>query len=539
MDSRNSSLKSTVLFSAVIVSLGTFNYGFNASSLNIPENYVRYCYDVPPGIVTYYPNSSLPQCIPMSDWIWGLATGFFAIGGLLGSLLANPLTERLGRRDTMLVVNIAFFIGALLLSLSTTSAQFALGRLFVGIGAGGMTVAVSMYIAETTPSRYRGTMGSCLQLFITIGIFIVEIVGLGTSSYIGWRIVVMLTIVPSIIQIICLPMCVRSPRWLITKGRIDEARESLLRLRHGDIEQEFAEMILSSTTTTTTIKMDVASHHHHDMDSHKEDIEKECHQDKEEDDDKDHDSAAGFKNSSSTINVSNDPCQTEISLHIFQIIKIPVLAKLTVKVLLIHIFSQITGINAIMNYSTSIFETTFQENAKYATIGVGALNVLMTLVGSFLIDRLGRKLLLIISSAGMCIFGILEMIGLLYNNGALQVVCVLLFVAFFAMGLGIIPYVYTTEVYPTYAVSGASSAASVFNWLFNFIIVLIFPTLKGHLGPYVFLVFAGIAFISLIYFIFFIPETKQKSIEDIGKAFGWYGLDPTNHTQEHKADLEL
>lgn len=433
----------------------------------------------------------------------------------------------------MLVVNVTFFIGALLLSLSTTSAQFALGRLIVGIGAGAMTVAVSMYIAETTPSRYRGTMGSYLQLFITIGIFIVEIVGLGTSSYIGWRIIVMLTIVPSIIQIICLPLCVRSPRWLIAKGRIDEARESLLRLRHGDIEQEFAEMISSSSTT---IKMDDINNHRHIMDPHKED-EKEYHQDKEVD--KDHDSAAGFKNSSPTITVADNPSQTEITLHFFQIIKIPVLAKLTVKVLLIHILSQITGINAIMNYSTSIFEATFQENAKYATIGVGALNVLMTLVGSFLIDRLGRKLLLIISSAGMCIFGILEMVGLLFNNGALQVVCVLLFVAFFAMGLGIIPYVYTTEVFPTYAVSGASSAASVFNWLFNFIIVLIFPTLQRNLGPYVFLIFAGIAFVSLIFFIVFIPETKQKSIEDIGKYFGWYGLDPTNHTQNHKANLEL
>jgi hypothetical protein len=127
----------------------------------------------------------------------------------------------------------------------------------------------------------------------------------------------------------------------------------------------------------------------------------------------------------------------------------------------------------------------------------------------------------------MCLFGVLETIGLRFDIGALQVVCVLLFVASFAIGLGIIPFLYTAEVYPTYAVSGASSAALTVNWLCNFIIGLIFPTLQNACGPYVFLIFAGIALFTCIFLILFIPETKQKSIEDIGRQVGWYHVDPT------------
>ncbi|CAO3599952.1 unnamed protein product [Absidia cylindrospora] len=503
MDSRNSNLKPIVVFAAMMASLGALNAGFNTSSLNIPGNSVRYCPDVPKGVQTYFPNSPFPQCIPMSDWIWGVTTGMFAVGGLLGALMAGPLAEKLGRRDSMVVINASFFIGAILLSLATSSAQFAIGRIFVGIGAGFNTVVISMYIAETTPPKYRGTMGSMLQLFMTIGIFVIELIGLGTSSAIGWRIVVMLTIVPAICQIFTLPLCPRSPRWLISKGRIDEARESLLKLRNGDIEEEFADMVVAlSKGGNKDTKTATAG---------------------------DSDSAAGFQAAPAA--AAAEP-EMEVSLNFFQIMRIPILAKLSCKVMLIHAVSQLTGINAIMYYSTNIFENSFGDDARYATVGVGALNMLMTFVALALVDRLGRKMLLTLSAAGMCLFGVLEMIGLLFNIGALQVVCVLLFVASFAIGLGIIPFIYTAEVYPTYAVSGASSAALTVNWLCNFIIGLIFPTLQNACGPYVFLIFAGIAFVTVFFLIFFIPETKQKSIEDIGREVGWYNVDPTQVMNE-------
>ncbi|KAI9314302.1 general substrate transporter [Dichotomocladium elegans] len=482
-----SDLRPYVVFCALIASLGAFNNGVNTSSLNIPGDYVRNCPGVAPGVVTYYPNSSLPQCIPMSDWIWGVATGMFAVGGLVGAMVAGPLAERFGRRDSMILMNVSFLIGAALISTSTTSGQFAVGRIFVGIGSGFMTVVISMYIAEISPAKYRGGLGCMLQLLMTIGIFVIEAIGIGLRSAVGWRVATMITIAPMIIQIALLPFCVRSPRWLISKNRIDEARAVMLRLRNGEIEEEFSEMVLGLSS------------------------------DGGEMDKKTQDSANLKKNGDAVMS-------SEESLSFLEVIRIPVLLILTIKMMIIHASSQLTGINAIMYYSTSIFSTSFGSDAPYVTLGVGALNIVMTLIGLALVDRLGRKILLIISSAGMCLFGTIMCIALHFEVSALQVVCVMLFVSSFAVGLGTIPFLITAEVYPTYAVGAASSSALVVNWLCNFIIGLIFPTLQAACHEYVFLIFVGIAFVVTVFIAMFVPETKQKSIEELGRHLGWYDL---------------
>ncbi|KAI8379330.1 general substrate transporter [Radiomyces spectabilis] len=489
MDSRHAGLRPFVVFCVVIASLGAMNNGFNTSSLNIPASAIRKCPGVPEGQVTYYPNSPLPQCLPMGDWIWGVATGMFAIGGLLGAMMCGPMSQKFGRRDSMIIINISFFIGAILLSTSVHSAQFAIGRIFVGIGAGFMTVVISMYIAETSPPKYRGALGSFLQLFVTLGILIIEAIGLGLTSAVGWRIVVVITVVPAIIQMICLPFCARSPRWLINHNRIDEARLELLRLRKGDVEEEFADILLNLSkgggSKTAREKQQQQGEQAHP---------------------------------------SNDS-QSEVSLTFWQVMSIRVLAILTLKMMVVHMAGQLTGINAVMYYSTSIFENSFGDDAKYVTVGVAGLNVFITLIGLALIDNLGRKKLLLISSTGMCIFATLITIGLRFNVGPLQVVCVMLFVASYAVGLGMVPFIITAEVYPTYAVGAASSAALMVNWLCNFIIGLVFPALQSACGPYVFLIFTGITFFVTIFIIFFVPETKQKSIEDLGRELGWAGLD--------------
>ncbi|KAI9012052.1 general substrate transporter [Phycomyces nitens] len=504
MNSKDAKLRPFVIICVIIASLGALNNGFNTSALNIPGNSVKSCPGVDAGVITYYPNSSLPQCIPMGDWIWGVATGMFAVGGLVGAMISGPAAEKLGRRDSMLVLNISFFIGAVLLSTSTTSAQFAIGRIFVGIGSGFMTVVISMYIAEISPPAYRGALGSFLQLFMTIGILIIECIGIGLSSAIGWRVVTVITIVPAIVQMICLPFCPRSPRWLINQNRIDEARTQLLRLRNGDIEEEFADMILGLTKgggKKAPVDVDASASNDVDKDS----------------------ATSGFDNRRQE--ASNEPFEGEVSLTFLQVMSIPVLALLTMKMMVVHASSQISGINAVMYYSTTIFEVSFDDDAKYVTLGVSALNVCMTFVGLALVDRLGRKMLLLISAIGMCIFAVVMTISLIYTVSALQVVCIMMFVASYAVGLGMIPFIITAEVYPTYAVGAASSAALVINWLCNFIIGLVFPALQSACGSYVFLIFAGICFCIAIFIFFFVPETKRKSIEELGKELGWANLD--------------
>ncbi|ORE05188.1 general substrate transporter [Rhizopus microsporus var. microsporus] len=493
MDSRNASLRPFVVFCAMIASLGAFNSGFNTSSLNIPGGAVRNCPGVAPGVVTYYPNSPLPQCLPMSDWIWGVATGMFAVGGLIGAMANSYMAKRFGRRDSMLIMNTSFFIGAILLSTATTSAQFAIGRIFVGIASGFMTCVVGIYVSEISPPKYRGALTAILQLFTTLGILLIEIITLGLNSAVGWRIAVMITVAPAIIQMVLLPFCARSPRWLIGENRIDEARVEFLRLRNGDIEAEFTDMLLGLTKKGEEIKPAPES---------------------------DKDSAAGFDDS-----VAKDAAfESEAQLNILQIASIPVLALLAIKIFVVHALSQLTGINAIMYYSTTIFEASFGDNAKYVTIGVGALNVAITFVGLALIDRLGRKTLLLISTAGMCIWQVVMTIGMKYNVAPLQVVCIMLYVAFFAIGFGMVPFVILAESFPTYAVGAASGACLAINWLCNFIIGLIFPTLLSACGPYAFLIFAGLSLVAFVFIFIFIIETKQKTIDELGRQYGWYGI---------------
>ncbi|ORZ12207.1 major facilitator superfamily domain-containing protein [Absidia repens] len=506
MDSRSAPLRPFVIFCAVVASLGALNNGFNTSSLNIPGDYVKNCPGVASGVVTYYPNSSLPQCIPMDSWIWGVATGLFAVGGLLGAMVSAPLARRMGRRDSMMLMNVTFFIGAILLSTSTTSAQFSIGRIFVGIGAGFYTVVVSLYIAEISPPKYRGALGSMLQLFVTLGILIIECIGLGLSSSIGWRVVTVITVVPAIIQMICLPFLPRSPRWLVTNNRVDEARKEMLRLRNGNIDEEFNDILETLIQGYDRDADTKVSYTHNDTDSANGDM-------------------SGSSPSIKGQATAAAPKANDTNLSVLQLMSVPVLAKLTLKMMVVHASGQLTGINAIMYYSTNIFQASFDDSARYVTVGVAGLNVALTVLALGLVDRLGRKMLLLISAVGMCVFSVLMTIGLKYSISPLQVVCIMLFVASYAIGLGVIPFVITAEVYPTYAVGTASSIALVINWLCNFIIGLIFPTLQTACGPYVFLIFAGITFVVAIFVALFVPETKQKSIDQLGHELGWANLD--------------
>ncbi|KAI7850222.1 general substrate transporter [Circinella umbellata] len=498
MDSRQAGVKPFVIFCSLIASLGTLNSGINTSALNVPSYYVRNCPDS--DHVTYFPGSSLPQCIKMNDWIWGVATGMLAVGGLLGAISSGTLAERFGRRDSMLFMNALFVIGAVLISTSTTSGQFAVGRIFVGVTSGFMTTIVSVYITEISPPSHRGVLVAFLQLFTTIGIFLIEAIGLGLRTPVGWRVVTAITVVPAIIQAAGLIFCSRSPRWLIGRNRIDEARAVMLKLRKGNIEEEFTEMIHGVLNNNNTSAPSPSSNDKtlidDDNDSGK--IEKL--------------SVETKKNNTST-------------LTLFEVMRIRKLAILTMQQMVLHAGSQLTGINAIMYYSTSIFEASFGDNAAYVTVGVAALNIVATIVGQSLIDRLGRKMLMLISSVCMCIFAALMVVGMTQDIPVLQVVCIMLFVASFGVGLGIIPFLYTAECLPSYAVGAGCAAALMSNWFFNFIIGLIFPSLASACGDYVFLIFVGLTFLLSIFIFFFIIETKKRSIEDIGRQLGWYDLD--------------
>ncbi|OZJ03832.1 hypothetical protein BZG36_04309 [Bifiguratus adelaidae] len=495
-DSYQATIGPYIVFCAATAALGTFNAGINTASLNIPEAVIRYCSQA---TLDQYASSSLPACLPMSDWVWGAAVGMYPCGGLLGGITANNLSDRFGRRSTLIGLNLFYFIGGLLISTATTTVQFAIGRVFVGIAAGIATVVTSVYIAELSPPKYRGGLGVLLQLEMTIGIFIAECLGLGLSTVRGWRWMTAVTVVPGIIQMILLFFCVESPRWLIGQNRIEEATVALTRVRQGyNIDRELAAMIAGQQDDHPQPSAEAAN------------------------------SDISLSDSNTVIDASaleENPIPKKYMaiapLNIYQLLSTPLFLKLTLKLAVIHAGSQLSGMNGVMYYSTSIFQASFGDNAKYATVGVGALNVVITILSLGLVDRLGRKALLLISEFGMCIFSVVMVIASVYHVNGLVVAAVLLFVTFFAVGLGTVCWLLTAEMFPTFAVGAASSLCIGINWLFNFVIGLIFPSLNNGLGNYTFVLFAAIGGAHGIYTLFLLPETKGKTIEEIGLQLGW------------------
>ncbi|ORX94926.1 general substrate transporter [Basidiobolus meristosporus CBS 931.73] len=447
-DSRDISFTPYIWLCGVTAALASFTAGYNSAAPNTPESVIRNCQSEGSG-------GGLPPCISMSSGTWGLAVGILAIGGLVGGLCAGTAADRLGRRLTLLLNNFFYIVGAVLVATATTTAQFVVGRIIVGIGCGIGSVVAPLYVAEIATDGSRGVLGTMYQLFMVIGILVADCIGLGLSNIPGWRYLFGIAIFPPILQIILLSMCTETPSYLLSKHKPDEARMALQKLRRGCvIDEEFQQLQL----------------------------------------------AMGREDQSESEN-----------LNLLQVIKNSHLRGLFVIALLMHAYQQLSGINSVIYYSTSIFNDIFGvSNSQYVTVGVAGINLVMTLVSVALIDRAGRKPLLYSSGVGMCICSVLIVLASVLHIDVLMVIAVMLFVASFAVGLGPIPWMLVPELVPTYAVAATSSTATAVNWLFNFVIGQVFPPMKDGLKNYSFLPFAVICICGTLFVMFFVPETKGR-----------------------------
>ncbi|ORX94916.1 monosaccharide transporter [Basidiobolus meristosporus CBS 931.73] len=454
-DSKNLKFTPYIWLCGVTAALAAFASGFNSAAPNTPESVIRNC------DLNAHSSGGLPACLPMSSGTWGLAVGILAIGGLVGGLSAGPAANRFGRKWTLICNNAFFIVGAILVATATTVAQFVAGRVIIGIACGAASVVAPMYVAEISTNGARGILGTMYQLFTVIGILVANCAGIGLTSVPGWRYLFGIAIFPPILQVILLLFCTESPGYLLSKNKVDEARVALQKLRSGCvIDNEFNEMISAA---------------------HSEEGKEEA-------------------------------------LNIVQVLKNSRLCKLFIVAMIMHAYQQLSGINSVIFYSTNIFNDIFGvDNSQYVTVGVGCLNLVMTLVSVALIDRVGRKPLLYTSGIGMCVCSVLIVIASIYGVNTLMVVAVMLFVATFAVGLGPIPWMLMPELIPTYAIGAASSTATAVNWLFNFVIGQTFPPMKDALGNYSFLPYAVICALGIVYTFFLVPETKGRNPNEISK----------------------
>ena len=406
---------------------------------------------------------------PLSPFVEGIIVSTLLVGAVVGALSGGPLSDRAGRRPTALLAAVIFGLGALAVAFAPSVAFIIFGRFLLGLGVGLASMIVPLYIAEIAPAERRGALVSLNQLMITIGILLSYIVGVIFTPIEGWRYMFGVALIPALILGIGMFMLPESPRWLFEHGQIAKARTVLSRSRSPEeVDQEFREM--------EEIK----------------ELEEE---------------------------------QARVS---YKELLAPYVRPALIIGIGLAIFQQITGINTVIYYAPTILQNVgFSEGGAIAAtaVGVGLVNVGFTILAVRIIDRAGRRPLLIIGLIGMIIS--LALLGLVFALGAtsgaaglLATVCLGLYIASFAISLGPVFWLMISEIYPLRIRGTAMSVASIANWGSNWLVALTFPVLLATFGGAgSFWLFAGLGIVAWFFVYFRVPETKGRSLEEIEASF--------------------
>lgn len=459
------------IFSAV---LGMFQFGFNTGVINAPQKILEEF------IANIYKNRTGDWISEeLRDVIWSITVSIFAVGGMIGGLVAQMVANWCGRKTGLVLNNTVAILGVTLMSSSQLSQSIEcliIGRFFIGLNCGLSTALVPMYLTEISTINIRGALGTVSQLGVTIGLLFSQVLGLkeilGTKDY--WPFLFGVAFIPAVLQLIMLPFCPESPRYLLLScGRVSEARLALRRLRNrSDVEDDMEEMRAEER-------------------SHQKEVQK-------------------YGQLSSVRELFNHPW-----------LRTPLIISI-----MMQLSQQLSGINAIFYYSTDIFlSAEVPENyAVYATMGIGFIMVIMTLVSIPLMDRLGRRTLHLYGLAGMFLASIFLTISLLVKflydwMKYISVISILFYTLFFGVGPGSIPFMITAELFTQGTRPAAMSVATFMNWMSNFAVGLTFPIMKRVLQSYLFLPFTVFLAIFWIFIYKKLPETKNRTFEEIAALF--------------------
>ena len=390
--------------------------------------------------------------IPLNSVTEGLVVASMLVGAIFGSGASGPLSDRLGRRRVVFVIAIVYIVGALILAL-------VIGRLVIGLAVGGSTAIVPVYLSEMAPTEQRGSLSSLNQLMITIGILSSYLINYAFTPIEGWRWMLGLAVVPSLILLIGVAFMPESPRWLL-EHRSEKAARDVMKLtfKDSEIDKEIADM-------------------------------KEI---------------------------------NSISESTWNVLKSPWLRPTLIIGCIFALLQQIIGINAIIYYAPSIFSKAGLGDATsiLGTVGIGTVNVIITIVAIMIIDKIDRKRLLVIGNIGM-VASLLIMAVLIWTIGIqssawIIVACLTLFIIFFGFTWGPVLWVMLPELFPMRARGAATGAAALVLSIGSLLVAQFFPILTEVLPvEQVFLIFAVIGICALIFVIKYLPETRGRSLEEI------------------------
>ena len=387
------------------------------------------------------------------------------LGAMIGAAFGGRLADRFGRRAVLIQVALLFILGAMGTAFAPGTMWLAVGRVVVGIAIGIASFTAPLYISEISPADVRGKLVSLNQLMITIGIVCSYLADYELSDARGWRWMFGLASIPAAILLIGLLFVPESPRWFMRQLSRDRARAVLEKIRKpSEIEPELAEIEAS-------------------------------------------------------LNQQQGSWRELLS---------PSLRPALVIGIGLAVFQQFTGINTVIYYAPTIFQLAGLHSnsaAILATVGVGVVNVLLTVVALELLDRIGRRPLLLWGLVGMIVCLGLLGIGFLSSNptSALawtSVICVAAYVACFAISLGPIFWLMIAEIYPLKIRSRAMGIATMANWGSNLLVALTFLSLLHLLGrPWTFWLYALVGAAAWIFVFRLVPETKGKTLEEIESSW--------------------
>jgi SP family arabinose:H+ symporter-like MFS transporter len=411
-------------------------------------------------------NSYLKAHLNLSPSQEGLAGASAILGCIPGAMCAGFLSDRFGRRKLLFLCALLYAVSGLLSAIPRTLAEFLAARFISGLGIGASSMICPVYIAEIAPGKWRGRLGTLFQLGIVSGIFITLFVnkviqGLGDVAWntaFGWRWMLGMEVVPALLFIALLFAVPESPRWLAQKGRESEARVILEKA--GDSEHAALEL-------------------------------------------------AAIREAARR----EEGRFGELFTGVF--------FKPLLLAVVLMAFSQFCGINAIMYYSTKIFEVAgVGKNAAFtSSVWLGLVNLVFTFVAIGFVDKAGRRPLLLIGTAVQAIaLGLVGWMFHIQQGGLGLLICVVLFVAAFAMAMGPIGWLFCSEIFPNKVRGRAMSMAAFTVWVSCYLVALTFPMLNDSaaIGPAkTFWIYAVVSLASFLFVWAGIPETKGRTLEQI------------------------
>jgi MFS transporter, SP family, arabinose:H+ symporter len=394
----------------------------------------------------------------------GLTVSIALWGTVIGAMTAGVVGQKYGSRETLRVLAVFYVLSALGCALAFSWPVLVASRFLGGLGIGGSSVLGPVYIAEIAPGKWRGRLVGLFQINIVIGILLayfsnyrIALLGLGAND---WRWMFGVSAIPAALFLIMLFGIPRSPRWLATQNRLDESRSVLQMMGSPNPEAELHEIVDS-------IHLERAQ--------------------------------------------KSEPLFSRKY-------RLPIFLAIT-----IGLFNQLAGINAILYYLNDIFAAAgfTKVSGELGPVAVGAMNLCATLLAMTVIDKLGRKTLLLIGSVGLvgCLSG-LAAIFLTHSHQNLLLWLLIAYIAFFAISQGAVIWVYIGEVFPNRVRSKGQSVGSSSHWIMNAIVSWIFPVLfaRSHGIPFVF--FASMMVVQFFVVLFFYPETKGYTLEEMQHRLG-------------------